>query len=395
MTRPRSDPPPHRRSRYQRRASLYVAVLGTALLVTVIGVAGVLAVRVRRENVAGHRDYIAARHAARSAIDLALGGTTFYATDWRTRIQDGTWLHDLPLGTATISVIGSDPDDGDLVDDVCDRVVLIATGTVNHACVRLQVTALPDIATADPLYDELMAQTPLAYWRLNEEYSVPDEMERYWGFTRSHLTLVTSPYRCDPAVQLSGYGDYIEVPHQDDFLLADGCIQIWFQTDDVGSRQGLISKESLGYDTGGHVYLDVVNGTLEARLQSTTTSYTVSGGTVAAGAWQQAAFTWGRYGMQLFVNGQVVDYNSYTGGLGTTSGGAGNYEPWAIGANAANSGDRTTSGAGWYFKGELDEVVLFDKPLLEDDVRAIYTAGSTLPPTTLHVEPGSWRQLVD
>ena len=90
------------------------------------------------------------------------------------------------------------------------------------------------------------------------------------------------------------------------------------------------------------------SGRLNLRLQSASGDQELysSSGSVAAGQWHHVVVTFGDAGMQLYLDGSLVDSDAYTGGLGTTSGGSGNYEPIAIGANTYASGDLTIYAAG-------------------------------------------------
>ena len=88
------------------------------------------------------------------------------------------------------------------------------------------------------------------------------------------------------------------------------------------------------------------------------------------------AFSFGAEGMQLYLNGNRVDTNPYTGGTGTTSGGAGNFEPIAIGANTWVSGDLTVTPLVEYFDGRIDEVAIFGTQLSATDINRL-SGGAT------------------
>lgn len=64
--------------------------------------------------------------------------------------------------------------------------------------------------------------------------------------------------------------------------------------------------------------------------------------------------------MKLFVNGQLEDTHEYAGGLGTNSGGNGNYEPIVLGANSWDSNNFSATPLCDYFKGYIDDVRIYD-----------------------------------
>ena len=72
---------------------------------------------------------------------------------------------------------------------------------------------------------------------------------------------------------------------------------------------------------------------------------------------------------------------SLRSGLGTTSGGAGNYEPLVFGANSWNSGNWVSSPLKEYFSGLLDEVAIFDRALTDREIGHLYRAAIPEPGT--------------
>ena len=166
-----------------------------------------------------------------------------------------------------------------------------------------------------------------------------------------------------------GYNDYVEVPHTGDMALDSGSVTLWFNTDNANDKQGLISKDSCGFDTGGHFTVLVDDGEVKVRLQSDDESYWVSGGNLSSNSWHQATVSWGQNGLQLYVDGQLVDSNAYTGGLG------GNENPWAIGANAWSTGDNDLNGLNDFFDGQIDDVAIYDRQLSSDEISSLYADG--------------------
>ncbi|MFN3168488.1 MAG: LamG domain-containing protein [Phycisphaeraceae bacterium] len=176
------------------------------------------------------------------------------------------------------------------------------------------------------------------------------------------------------AFEFDGSGDYVEIPHDDSYLMQGGTFSVWFKADVISGQRGLFSKDSSGYDTGGHFSVWLDGSQIEVRMQSTDASNFVSSGSgsIVAGQWYHVMFAWGEEGMVLYLDGVEVDTNSYTGGLGTTSGGVGNYEPIVLGANAWRTGNLNSVGLEHYFDGTLDDLRIYNERLSADQALEIY-----------------------
>jgi hypothetical protein len=241
------------------------------------------------------------------------------------------------------------------------------------------------IARPDPgSYSTLLLdQNPINYWRLGETSgtSAADDGSGgnagfYNGVTLGAAGAINGD--SNGSVRFDG-SSYVEIPHSNDYLLDDGAVQLWFNADTAanGDLQHLFSKDSMNFDTGGHlsIYLNA-SGHLETRIQSTTASYRVtSPGAVSAGQWHHVALSFGSSGMALYLDGELVDSSSYTGGLGTTSGGAGNFEPIALGGGTQVSDNLLVTPVTELFTGYIDEVALLSDPLDAGTIQALYTGG--------------------
>lgn len=176
------------------------------------------------------------------------------------------------------------------------------------------------------------------------------------------------------AFDFDGDDDYIEIPHHDSYLMQGGTFSVWFKPDSTSGRQGLFSKDSTSYDTGGHFSVFLDGARVEVRMQSTTQSYYVYSptGSIDTGTWYHIMFAWGEEGMALYLDGVLVDDNTYTGGLGTTSGGIGNYEPIVLGGNAWQSGDLVATPVKDHFDGTMDDLRIYNERLTESQALEIF-----------------------
>ena len=90
--------------------------------------------------------------------------------------------------------------------------------------------------------------------------------------------------------------------------------------------------------------------------------------------WHHVAFSFGTGGMQLYIDGQFQDNDAYTGGLGATSGGTGNFEPIAIGSSTQISGTGVITPLQDYYTGYIDEVALFGSALSAAQIQDLYAS---------------------
>ena len=178
------------------------------------------------------------------------------------------------------------------------------------------------------------------------------------------------------AVHFDGVDDFVEVPHSPDYLMDEGTVAFWANADAIGTQQGLFSKDSTGFDTGGHLTVLILpTGVVQVRLQSTTGDNFVNSAPIAAGTWVHVAFSWGPAGMALYIDGAAPVTNAYTGGLGVTSGGPGNFEPISFGANSWVSDDLLVTPTIDHFAGYLDDVRINNPALTLAEIQTL--AGCT------------------
>ena len=269
-------------------------------------------------------------------------------------IQFGTGGGDTLTGMATDDIIygsgGNDSLDGGAGDDV------IYGGS------------------GDAFADLVSSHTPVGYWRMSDGGTTAvDESGNgnHGGYTGDATSGASGALGgdTDTAATFDGSGDYVEIPHSTDFQLSQGSITMWFNAASIGSRMGLLSRDSSGFDGGGHVTIWLTDtGQLEVRHQDTSSSYTLDSGasTVSAGEWHMMTYSWGPDGMQLYLDDQSVASNSTVTTL------AGNNEPIIVGANQWASGDGVADNVIDFFEGQIDEVALFDQPLDTTDIQSLY-----------------------
>ncbi len=133
----------------KQHGSTYIIVLASSMIVTVIGLASLLAIRVQRRSAEIVEDSAEARLCAQSAIELGL----LFVEDqsWRSTWPNGTWLSNQQLGGGSFSLEGKDPRDSDLADSQYDPVILTGTGTKGMAVHKAQIVLVPAIKPLEAL----------------------------------------------------------------------------------------------------------------------------------------------------------------------------------------------------------------------------------------------------
>jgi hypothetical protein len=82
--------------------------------------------------------------------------------------------------------------------------------------------------------------------------------------------------------------------------------------------------------------------------------------------------------MKIYIDGALADTDPYTGGLGTTSGGIGNYEPITLGASQYQSDpDFGITPLKRWMQGYLDDVRIYDSALGLAEIQAIAACAGT------------------
>ena len=258
------------------------------------------------------------------------------------------------------------------------------TSLTDSTSIFIGVSNTTPVSTDDPGdYDsEIVTLNPVSNWRLGESSgtTLADNGSAAATGTVNGATLGQPGAlngSSNTAANFDGTDDYIEIPHTSDFLLDNGTIQLWFNADTVGTKQSLFSKDHNTFGTGGHLSIWLTDsGTLQVRLQDTAIShYVESSSIVTTGQWHHVAFSFGANGMELYLDGKIIDVNGYTGGLGTTSGGTGNIESIVLGTTNSKSTQGTVDNLVNYFQGAIDEVSITGNQLNGELIKDIYASG--------------------
>lgn len=383
----------------RRAGSAYVLVLATSMIVTVIGISALTAVRLRLRAAELDRSVGAAELDARSAVDMGL----FWIgndPDWRTNRPNGVWETNKKIGNGTYTLQVTDPTDSDLTNSWADPVVVRGTGTQGRARAIYEVTLEPDPPGARPIRAATLALAPMDYWPLQEAagtVAVDITGGVSGAYTNGVILNSYDTHFAEPTAKFDGGNDLVVIPHQDAFLMTTGSVSFWFKPDSASGTQGLFSKDAYGFVTGGHLTIYLESGRLKTRLQSQSSSYTISSAysTITAGRWHHAVFSFGPSGMKLYLNGDLVDTNAYTGGLYNvySTYTIKNQEPIAIGVSTTTSTSGSATGWSSPFGGRIAHAALFNYTLSAAQIKSLYDAGN--PARTMRPRPGSWKKVVN
>jgi hypothetical protein len=225
--------------------------------------------------------------------------------------------------------------------------------------------------------------TPIAYWSLNETRGSGAADSA--GTPQNGTFFGPRPDQDDagPPASLAPFGaqtgadfhdskrEYIAVPHDVVFEVAQGTIQLWFKTRDADEEQALFAKDRKG-GGAGQLAIWIDDHDLKAKLEDGAKSHTITANNVVrSNTWYQMSFTFGPAGMKLYLNGALVGSNAYTGGL------VGNTQPIVIGgSNASNTKESLSKlKISDPFDGWIDEVAFFGTALSPAEIEESRSAG--------------------
>ena len=306
---------------------------------------------------------------------------------------DGGGLTVTEVGNATNGSVVFDTNSGEIIFTPASDYIGPASfeytitdgqGDEDTAIVNITVTEpgpnLPDYL------DALLALNPIAYWPVNETNGTvaDDTVGNIDGIYRNGVVLggtgaITNS--SDTAITLDGNNDYLEIPHDNDFELAAGSVAVWINPTNTNGPQTLFSKDSSGFDDGGHFSLSLQGDRLELRSQSDSESRILrsDSGLITANTWQQIVVTWGANGTRIYHNGVEVAEDTQS-----AFGWSGNREPIVLGASQARSGNLVANRLENYFEGDLDEIALFDSVLTVSEIAELYASGTGVAMSTVN-----------
>ncbi|MEZ4774464.1 MAG: LamG-like jellyroll fold domain-containing protein [Bacteroidia bacterium] len=162
--------------------------------------------------------------------------------------------------------------------------------------------------------------------------------------------------RTDDYVRLDNGSQYIA--NKSAFTMAG-----WFYTDQLAYGQGMLGFRGTGE---GFYFIQLNNGTLECRLQTSTGLHEVVGPnfTILPGQWQHVAWVYNGSSVTLFIDGVNKGSKSASGQITMTN------IPFTIGRSILTN-------LNFYFGGRVDEVTVWDKALSATEILAMMATEPT------------------
>lgn len=231
---------------------------------------------------------------------------------------------------------------------------------------------------------QVPAPEPIAYWSLDvcsvngTPGEIIDTINGYNGQAYNGTGIVESGRFCQ-AADFKGGLDHLNIPHQSAFEASQGSISFWFNRDqNTHGVMGLVSKDSLHFDQGGHLSIWSTSGkSVWLRHQYVDNFYGynayLQSGSLADGAWHHVVYSWGSAGATLYVNNQLVDQRA-----NVTAGIASNPEPIIFGADATVTSNNSSPvhQLSRFFDGKMDEIQFFNQQLNSGHVSELFNKSS-------------------
>jgi len=268
-------------------------------------------------------------------------------------------------------VIGTDDSAYGEIDEA-----YIYSGTLDSAAINGLISKVSTCASPTP--------EPIAHWSfdacaLNGSNDIIDTINGYNGTSLGGASIDESGRFCQAAT-FFGNDEHLSIPHQNAFDVDAGAISFWFKRNsgDNGDM-GLFSKDSSGFDSGGHLTLwSTYNRRILVRHQHVDQyygyNYYLESGTLSDDEWHHVVYTWGGSGLALYVDNQLVDQTSNATDVGIS----GNPEPIILGADAISTSNQSSPSHELreFFDGSIDDMQFYAEQLSEIHVDEIYDQSS-------------------
>jgi hypothetical protein len=140
----------------RRTGGVYITVLGSALIVSLLGLSALVGQRIQNRIVAATADMRQAQLNANTAVELALLVMKQEA-NWRINRANGDWFTNRGTSAGTCSLNVTDPIDGDLANNAGDPVVVLGIGYRGQAEQRVKLTVDSQLQPISSLRSALAA----------------------------------------------------------------------------------------------------------------------------------------------------------------------------------------------------------------------------------------------
>jgi hypothetical protein len=140
----------------RRRGVTYIAVMGTAVLVSLLTVTGLSVARLKNRAFRSANEAYEARRYAQAGLQMGLLKIK-QDSNWRTLVPNGNWAVNREIGVGTVTLTGIDPVDNNIANSQLNPLVLTASGQKGSATQKLKITLVPNMVPLAALNTALHA----------------------------------------------------------------------------------------------------------------------------------------------------------------------------------------------------------------------------------------------
>lgn len=268
-----------------------------------------------------------------------------------------------PLAITAQALVGGQPAALPTGVNFANNVLSVSSGTA-PGTITIQLTATDlDNNTATESFELTISEEPepgdgIGLWRFNDFAPGLDETAQ-----NNTALLQNGASVSGGQVILDGIDDYVEIPDLALYDIVDGGLRITFTADNLSGVQALWSRDSSGFDGGGHTTATLnPNGSVSVRHQTTSGSFAAEStpGLVSAGQQITLVYVINAAGeMQLFTESGNGVRTLVAENANADVDFSGNDEPWVLGASQASSGNGVANALKQFLEGSIDEFELF------------------------------------
>jgi hypothetical protein len=244
-------------------------------------------------------------------------------------------------------------------------VISNPSGSVTSSVVTLTVQAAP----TDVYGVDVLADNPVAYWRLNETSGTTayDWIGGHNGVYQGGVTLNQSgisSFDTTGAASFDGTSAYVQVPYSSALNTPKFTVECWVdQTGGTGNQQAPLANQNGG---SGYDFYSYPASPDQWDFQVSPGSYAFGTGGVAVNHWTHLAGTFDGNNQILYVNGVPVVTNQVTGFTVNSA------APLNLGA-----GNNDQSSPAYYWTGLINEVAVYGAALTPNQILKHYDLATT------------------
>ena len=387
-------------NRSRRRGTVYIIVLASMSIVMTISLSGLVTARTELAAASRTDEEASARSIARSALEIAVE-TINADPAWRESVSSDILVAKSSLGDGAFHVTAVDPDDGDLLDDYTDPVVLTAIAqrgqSTQKYSLRMEWATAHDMTT-----DLILSMHPLAYWPLHGLSA---------GVSADERAVSDAAFKGTLAYNANDPGGNYDMPemstvnsslylaaHDPSFETDFGTVAFWVNASSKYSSSALsqvmFSKFVWDEPDAAQPVVMCLNGGIFLVIEINGAVDFAKFGSISGDTWHHVAITWGDAGWTAYFDGVASGSIAKPMGLGRAWTNQDNTSDIMFGA-ATDLYRRSGGGSGidHHFNGKICEAAFFAYELSVAQIKEL--AKSTPTPLPMQMDHASFTRVVD